>query len=662
MKRLALLLLALPAFGAITASPTSLSVSMRAPVVFPWIATMFPKQPAALYDYTFTLSGTGAWTAVLTGNLNTQCMGPCLSISSASGTGAGTITISYFQHGGENLTVGTHTGTLTIGSTAVALSVVVVAANAFMPFTYRAGYPAAGCTNPNSTGYSFLSQCPVSNERPPSTAFAIPTVCGSYTDSAFGATVKRLTPAGPHNTYSSIVSFSANNKYVYTSTVGGSNAIYKLSDCSVAYSAVAGLAGDVTYLDPSDDEKIWYLASGVLKNVELNTNTVTTAGDYTSSSGSRPAMNDINVGNGTTSISDDGLLAGNANTASEIVVINTVGLTTANQESHIWYNTFASGGMSSVNYADITPGVDSVTGKRYVLECGSPKASVYSLGAGTTLTFEFNVPQGTFDYNSCQHGGLGEMPDGQQVLFYQIAGTGNENYVVTELLNTGTCMTVPIEIACGSGMGGLSYLYTGNHIGASEFACNKRHFCVQGTYETPGITPDPSILSVTNGAVCTITTAAAHGLGSIGSTPSVQVGGSISTGINGVWTATITSTTQLTIPTTCPGSYTPNSGTVALNVSSTADYPNRNEIIVTWLGNAVYRIAQTRNKAWADNAGLYFYYSLPFAGISRDGRYVAFNSNMGVPEQTSVYIVETGLGGSTGSLHGNGIRGGNAIH
>lgn len=63
-------------------------------------------------------------------------------------------------------------------------------------------------------------------------------------------------------------------------------------------------------------------------------------------------------------------------------------------------------------------------------------------------------------------------------------------------------------------------------------------------------------------------------------------------------------------------------------------------------GQEVRRLAIHRTKIYNGGA-LLNYYNTPRASVSRDGRYVAFGSNFGVPEHPSVWVVDTGASHTT---------------
>lgn len=59
-------------------------------------------------------------------------------------------------------------------------------------------------------------------------------------------------------------------------------------------------------------------------------------------------------------------------------------------------------------------------------------------------------------------------------------------------------------------------------------------------------------------------------------------------------------------------------------------------------GQEVRRLAIHRAKLYGNGTDMLSYFQSPRSSLSRDGRFVAFASNQGIPEQPSVYIVDAG--------------------
>ena len=79
-------------------------------------------------------------------------------------------------------------------------------------------------------------------------------------------------------------------------------------------------------------------------------------------------------------------------------------------------------------------------------------------------------------------------------------------------------------------------------------------------------------------------------------------------------------------------------------------------LIIPGTNGYVKPLAQHRSIAYDDGAGglMSCCNTNPRAAISMDGRYIVFNSNMGVPEVGSLYILDTGYPPTSG---GSGMKG-----
>jgi hypothetical protein len=451
-------------------------------------------------------------------------------------------------------------------------------------------------------------------------------------DPQFGHTVTRITPNGLNIQYSSITAFSATGQYIMTNTTAGAVNIYDQTG-SVAYAAVSGLNINTSAWDATDDERVWFTSGGLLRRHQLSTATATTAADYTASSGDRPAMSSISNG-GTGDITDDNWWAFSNGTATTCAV-NLTGLTTANQESQTFCVSLSGLGITDIDFTQITQ-VDSETGKRYVVLVSAPTGHVFSVSA-PGLVYEYPLPTGSRDIPVQPHSDVGQDAAGGQIFFWHWdTPEDNKYYLAAAQLNKGADMTRPVEEG-----GGMRVLYTSNTTSFftdAHFGCTWRGLCIISIYGGNDQTAR-FVSSVTPATPCQITTHTAHGL-TTGNT--VQIGGASGiTSINGIWTATVTGSTTLTLDGhTCSGSYTADSGHLARAVSPT-QLPNRQEIVVSRAGEEVRRIAIHRSMGY-EGGDLSGYFSSPRASLSRDARYVAWASNFGVPEHPSVWIADTG--------------------
>jgi hypothetical protein len=622
-----------PMAGQITASPSSLTFIMRqgGPLGYPYSGT---RDPAS---QTLTISGTGAWSASRTGALATACGGShCYTTSPTSGSGAGSVTVTWAGLGAETLAVGTHTGTLTIGNTAVAITVNVQPYRAFDHFAYGAGYPS-GCSS--ATGFNTDPTCTITNERPTSTSFSIPAVGGTYTDPQFGGTVRRVTAAGQNIQYGALSAFSANGTYVMTSDASGNVDVYTVATAAEAYANVSGLNINNCAWDATDENIIWCVGAGVITKRNLSGATTTTAADYTSSSGARPAMSSLSMG-GTVDITDDGWWAfrDSSSLSGYVCAVNLNGLTTSTQEAKTFCGATAAYSFTDVDFTQITQ-VDSETHKRYVVAIAAPASVVWSVGAAG-LEYEYLIPSGSSDMTVEPHSDVGQDAQGRQVLFWNWNEiNGNKTYLATIQLNKGALMTRPVEEG-----GGLRLLYHDTPAASTDahFGCTWRGVCVYTPYgNSAGITATP-IQSITAANPCQINSTS-HGYST---SNSVQIGGAAGTGVsamNGIHTVTVLNSNAYTIPVDCSSgwTYTASSAHSALSTAS-SNSPFRQEIIVNRMGHEARRVAVHRTKTY-EGGTLSSYFASPRASISRDGSMVAYASNMGVPESPSVYVAYTGI-------------------
>lgn len=641
MTRLILFFFSMLTLWGVTASPGSITVYMRSNggAGLGWSATRSPKRTE------ITVSGSGAWNLSRGGPLSSACFmasGYCFNASTSAtttggaalpvGSGPGTLYLYWDGLGADfMLSAGTHTGTLTVGTTVIAITLIVLPRQDFDHFVYRPGYPS-GCVN-SHPGYSFADTCVITDERPPSTAMAVPAAGANYADPQFGHTVTRVTPSGNNIQYGALSAFSATGKYLLTSTPSGQINVYNRGG-GVAYASVGSININNSAWDPYDDERIWFLDASTIKRRELNTGATTTAADYTlAGGGGRPAMTTLTMG-GTVDITDDGWWAFRDNNS--LCAVNLNGLMVSNQEAQTFCTSLAPYGLTDIDFTQITQ-VDVESRKRYVVLLSAPKGHVFSVGA-TGLDYEYPLPTGNQDISVEPHSDVGQDSEGRQIFFWQwYTPYDNRYYLATAQLNKGADMTRPIEEG-----GGLRILYnsdSGNFFTDAHYGCTWKGVCVFTPF-TGGDTPVYQISAVTAGNPCSITTAVSHGL-STGT--AVQIGGAAGiTSINGVFTATVTGSNSLTLNGhTCTGSYTANSAHLARNAATATNWPNRQETVIVRPGEEIRRVAVHRTKMYSGGA-LLPYYNTPRGSISRDGRYIAFCSNLGVPENPSVWVADTG--------------------
>lgn len=641
MIRLAALLAITAGFSVhaqITASPTAITVYMRKLGTHPLSAGRGPS-PTVI-----TISGTGSWNMARSGTLSTACSdvnGYCFNAVSTvtttcsgslpTGSGAGTTNLCWNGLVTSQLGVGTHTGTLTIGSTAIAITLIVQAAEPYSTFVYSTGYPS-GCST--TSGYANQDNCTITNERPTSGAFSIPAAGAGYNDPQFGNQVTRLTANTRNIQYGAVTAFSATNKYVMTSNLTGTVYIYTRATGVETYTLPAGININFAGWDPSNDEIVWFMENGTIKYRDLAASSTTTAADYSLSSGARPAMTSITMG-GTVDITDDGWWAF-WNQSTTLCAVNLNGLTTGTQESKTYCGSISSYNITDVDFPQVTQ-VDRESNKRYVVAVGSPQNQVFrvDLAAGT-LVHDYAIPLGSADVTAAPHMDVGQDRQGRQLFYWFGYGpTENQYYLASLQLNKGTMLTRPVEEG-----GGWRYAYPlvrGTVSIDGHFGCNWRGQCLGTPYITDQVNAY-SITAITAASPCAVTTSANHGY-STGA--SVGVAGVTGTsGANGIHTITVTSSTTFTMDgSSCSGTYTAGSGFVAANTGVT-NYSNRSQVILTDHSGWSRPIFIHRGRVYGN--ALNTYYQTARCSLSRDAAYVACASNLGASETASVYVASTG--------------------
>ncbi len=645
MSRLVILLLAsVVSAWAVTATPTTINVYMRAGsgLGYPWGGARVPQTTA------ITVTGTGAWNISLGGPLASACsqaVGYCFNVSTSptafgrgalpTGSGPATLYLYWEGLGAEHLPVGAHAGTLTIGSTIIPVTLYAEPRQAYDPFVYVPRYPS-GCNNTHAA-YPHADTCEIADERPPSTAFSPPLPGGSYVDRQFGHTITRLTGSGMNIQYSTVTAFSATGKYVLVSDLSSNVHAYDRATATVAYSNIPALNINFAAWDPVDDERVWFMDGARIGYRQLNTGVTTTAADYSASSGNRPALSNVNMG-GTLGITDDGWWAFEAVAGSNpyVCAVDLNELNPTNQESKTFCGNMSGLGVTNIDFPQITQ-IDSETKKRYVMLMAVPQNHVFSIGT-SGLVYEYAVPTGLAEVTGAPHSTVGQDSDGRQVFFWIWVSAEGQGYTATAQLNKGTALTRPLEE--GGGLRLLYPSYPDNGTADVHFGCTWRGVCLTSSYDA-GTIATRRISAVKPANPCQITTSEAHGYKT---GDSVLIAGARGiTSINGVFKITFTGATTFTLDGHgCTGSYVADSGHSTLNRANAPNRPNRQEIVVLRPGHEVRRIAVHRAKIY-QGGDLLGYFAAPRASLSRDGQFIAFASNFGHPEHPSVWIADTGV-------------------
>lgn len=654
MKTLLLFLASVAAWG-VTASPTSITVYMNQWGTYGAAGSV--NMPPL--DTAITVSGSGSWGLARGGTLSTACgsgFGYCFTASSSSsglatscpdnlpvGSGATTLYLCWKNLVTSDLTTGTYTGTLTVGSTTINITLIVLPRPAFYSWTYPSVSYPSGCTT--DAGFDTANRCTFTNERPTSTAFSIPAVSASYTDPQFGYPITRVTSSGQFVSYSAEVACNADCSLIQTTDTSGNVNIYPRAGGSPTYSAIPVNGEAYQAWDASDPNKIWFMQNATLNYRNLSGGTNTKAADYTSGSGSRPAFTTLYMG-GTTDITDDNWWAFYDATSQYICAVNLNGLTTGTQESQTYCASYASAGVSSIDFPQVTQ-VDSESGKRYVVAMASPSTTVWTVNTVTgVLDLAYVMPTGGVGFpGGPPHSDVGQDEFGRQFIYLYQSSAWQGTWLSKFYLNKGTDAILPTSV--GGGWDAVAQTAYGAD---GHFGCNWKATCVMETSYYTSITAQAAA-SLTLANPCQINTTG-HGYSN---GASIQIGGATGSGasvINGIWTITVLNANAYTIPVSCVGAtYTANSASSAPSSAISAQ-SFKNEIQLMRPGGEMRRIAIPRFVGYSGNNLTFYRTNYSFASVSRDGRYVIYHSNYGVPEQPSVYIIDLGIT-STSKLQSN---------
>ena len=186
------------------------------------------------------------------GNLATACGGiTCFtaltevtsnicSNTLATGNGPGTVYLCWRNNNGvTGLAVGSHTGTLTIGTTTINITLVVVAPRAYDAFVNKPGYPS-GCTNSASR----LPTCRhLHHHQRAARQYGILDPGGGrvlHRPAVRSIRCAASRHAGYNIQYSSVTAFSASSTYILVNDSDGFVHVYNRVTATQAYGPLAG--------------------------------------------------------------------------------------------------------------------------------------------------------------------------------------------------------------------------------------------------------------------------------------------------------------------------------------------------------------------------------------------------------------------------------------
>src|SRR5437899_5162403 len=327
-------------------------------------------------------------------------------------------------------------------------------------FTYLSG--PTGCTQPS--GYPDAALCTVPNETPLGT-FPLPAVGGTYVDGNFGATVKLISSFSANHGYSTPSAFSASGKYVALAQNGIQVNVVESATGNAAYTGRPGyVTSDTIRWDSYSDDVYYFFRGAQVVRHKLSTNTTTVLVDYSTDGHGCSGIS----GGGTGDISKDNWIGFWAGTQHQVCILDLNKVVTYCAD---YYGTYANNRVpvNNVDFVHVSRGVDSISGKRYVLLMSNPAIMVFSVDKFLgKLVYEFRGPEVPTDFQvgstgnndgicdagetclSGYHSDMMEDSQGRQYLVY-VADIENpcQRQITTSMLSAGPKLL--ISVAQGGG-------------------------------------------------------------------------------------------------------------------------------------------------------------------------------------------------------------------
>jgi hypothetical protein len=379
------------------------------------------------------------------------------------------------------------------------------------PFTYVSG--PTNCTR--TAGYPDPEICVIPGETPLAT-FSVPQPGATYIDRNFGSTVKLLTGFGANHGYATPSAFSATGKYVAVAVKDVQVNVVETATGRMLFTGRPGsVTGDTIRWDAIDDDVYYALGGSQVRRHKLSTNTTTLLVDYATDGHRFTGIS----GGGTGDTSKDNWLGFWAATQHQVCAIDLKSAKTYCAD-YLASSVVSKVGIANVDFVNVSKGVDSRTGKRYVLLMSNPAIAVFSVNTTTgALDFEFRGPELPADFqvsksgNSngvCEtgetcfgsyHSDTFEDSDGQQyITFVGDLETPCQRSVVTAQIGKGLLMLKPLSLGggrtdamllhlCG---GGPTELWADNHTGCAKNAA----YCVVSTNYTLSRNPADLVTSI----------------------------------------------------------------------------------------------------------------------------------------------------------------------
>lgn len=268
----------------------------------------------------------------------------------------------------------------------IALGVLLVSvASAQMPLvSYPGGLPV-DCNA--TTGFTVEALCTVPGEIPIG-SYPVPSAGTVWQDPNFGGTLRLLSDTTSYHSYSTISPFSSSGKHVAVKLASGT-AIVEYETGKVLYT---GRPGNITaagiYWDASSDDIYYYVNGARVMRYTLSTGKNEVLVDYALTHGFTQVTN-----GGTGDVTGDNWLAFTAPAQGQVCALDIANVKTY-CASYAAPHPDNRVGWEFLDYTMMSKGVDSSTGKRYVLLVAKPALGVFSVDFQTgTLQFEYRGPE-----------------------------------------------------------------------------------------------------------------------------------------------------------------------------------------------------------------------------------------------------------------------------
>jgi hypothetical protein len=383
----------------------------------------------------------------------------------------------------------------------------------------------------------------------------------TYVDQTYGATVKILTDGPVAHPYSTPNPLSANNKYILTYDNNGWINVMLVADGSMA-SFHAGTSAQ-SWWDVTDDDTFYYPNGPRIMKHSVSTGAESAVVDYTG------RFSSVTRG-GTGDSSKDNWISFWSSPEHNVCAVN---LATTDTYCADYTLNFGNLPIPVIDFTLISKGVDTTSGKRYVIINGWPSNMVYTVNMTTkALDFEYRgpeLPRGNNNHDgvcdpgeACWYGSHTdtlEVNGIQYMVFNDYYNSPCEFDIQTVQLNKGASLIKQMEIG-----GGRKSVF-------NLWSCG------------PGWV-DEHVACAKNAPYCVISTQS-YGRASTDTTPIVNT-------------------------------------------------PHDNAIIVmTGNGDGITPIAKSHTIKFTDAGGDLWYWGIPRASISNDGSCVVWDSDYGTFQQ-----------------------------